>query len=669
MTTALNGLNLLGWVGLWALGGWWLTRCCFHLRENEEQLVGVAVGFILQIWAANLLGALMDMLAAAWAGAALVFIAGLLACLPSRQGGNARGGWKMLLPRRFNIWQWAAVGLLFLIALGIGRGLGIFDDYAHLPTVSVMAASGLPPRFALDPSVPYDYHYFLMVFAAELMRLTSMAAWRTLDIARALTFALALPLTFVWVQRLTHSKLAGLLGALLLAFGTGTRWLLVLLPEKLLNSISTNMQMLGSAAQSGASLTTALTGAWQVDSGPLPFPFAFANGLQSPAILDLLGVNGLSSRILLMILLLTFNRWRGWQAVLLTTVLWSTNFLRTEAGILISLAAWALITVAYMLWQKTLRLPLALRQWWIVLLAGTVIGLAQGGALQGMLGGAVRELVTGEAQASYQTVGFRLVLPPQIVSAHLGVLSLINPGQILIALAEIGPVILVLPLLGIWGWKAFRAGRWYEAAIIVAAFVGIAPIFVEFTGSTGARNTSRLYGFISPCMLFAVPLVWRWAARRTDAVKSAVMLLGVMIMLGGVVLFGAQLPAMQTPVYADFLDDVDVVVERDYWNKLEPDALVFDPSPSRAPTLLGRPTDSSLTWYETKPEWRALRDAPDPAMLHAYGFDYAYYDNRYQDELAPENQKLLEAACVRLLKEYTDWKRDFRRLVDLRGCE
>lgn len=669
MTTVLNGLSILAWAGLWALGGWWLARRCFHLRENEEALVGVAAGFILQIWAVNLLGQVLDMQSAAWAGAGLVFLAGLAGCLlPGRQAGAARG-WKMLLPWPVSIWQWVSVALLFLLALGIGRGLGIFDDYAHLPTVSVMAASGLPPRFALDPAVPYDYHYFLMVFAAELMRITSVAAWRALDIARALTFALALPLTFIWVQRLTSSKLAGLVGALMLAFGTGTRWLLLLLPENILKTISDGVQMLGSALQSGPDLASALIKGWQIDSGPLPFSFAFANGLHSPGVLDLLGANGLSGRLLLVILLLTFNRWRGWPALVLTTVLWSTSFLRTEAGILISLASWAVVTAVYMLSRKTVRLPLTLRQWWIVLLAGTVLGMAQGGALQGMLSSMVGELLTGQAQASYQTVGFRLVWPPQIVSAHLGVLSLTNPGQLLAALAEIGPVILVLPLLAAWGWKAFRAGRWYEAAYILAAFVGIGPIILEFTGSTGARNTSRLYGFIGPCMQFAVPLVWRWAAHRSDALKSAAALLGVTVMLGGVVLFGAQLPAIQTPVYADYLDDVDVLVERDYWNELEPDAVVFDPMPSRAPTLLGRPTDSSVTWYETKPEWRALHAAPDPVKLHAYGFDYAYYDNRYQDELAPENQKLLEAACVRVVQEYTDWKRDFRRLVDLRACE
>ena len=48
---------------------------------------------------------------------------------------------------------------------------------------------------------------------------------------------------------------------------------------------------------------------------------------------------------------------------------------------------------------------------------------------------------------SYQTVGFRLIWPPEIVSSHLGVLSLIKPGTDR-CLTGIGSVAAGFPLVG-----------------------------------------------------------------------------------------------------------------------------------------------------------------------------------------------------------------------------
>ena len=52
-----------------------------------------------------------------------------------------------------------------------------------------------------------------------------------------------------------------------------------------------------------------------------------------------------------------------------------------------------------------------------------------------------------------------------------------------------------------------------------------------------------------------------------------------------------------------------------------------------APTLFGRATYSSLTWYEQKPAWKQLVAAPDPLAIKSAGFDYIYFDNLYWGDL------------------------------------
>ncbi len=170
-----------------------------------------------------------------------------------------------------------------------------------------------------------------------------------------------------------------------------------------------------------------------------------------------------------------------------------------ETGLVLSLVSWSVLTVIYVWRNRRLRLPSSLGQWWLVLLAGNLLGVFQGGAWTDL----IRGWIEG-AQASYQTIGFALHWTPAIVSAHLGVLSLLDPHQLLIALLEIGPILLVLPLVCVWGVKAFRAGRWYEAAIVITGVITLGMVLVQFTGSTGVRNTSRLYGSWAcvPCLLY-----------------------------------------------------------------------------------------------------------------------------------------------------------------------
>jgi hypothetical protein len=299
-----------------------------------------------------------------------------------------------------------------------------------------------------------------------------------------------------------------------------------------------------------------------------------------------------------------------------------------------------------------------------------LIGLLEGGAWTDiLLKSAARLSGAAASNASYQTIGFQFAWPPALVSSHLGVLSLFDPRSLLVALVEVGPLLLVFPLLVAWGIKAFRTHRWYEAAVAATAVVMLLAVFVQFSGSTGVRNTPRLYVFMPLLAALAVPLAWLWASHRSSVTKMVVAFLGLVTITGGLVMSGVEFIAIQRPVYSYFLTPLDAKMTSAYWNRLEEGALVFDPTPSRAPTVLGRPTNSHFTWYQSKPEWDALRAAPEPFRLRAAGYTHIYLDNRYWDALPTEVQQAYSHACVKPLGEAADNQGSFRRLLDIQACE
>jgi hypothetical protein len=663
-------VSLVGWTALWSLGGMWIARRAFNLRPNEQALVGLAIGLVMEDLLVNFLAFALPFGLACWIGVALVFIIGLVFALPGGREGQ-RSLRSLFSLRSFAIipGQWLTFLVLVALFYAIGRGMAIFDDYAHLPTVSLMATGDVPPHFSLDPSVPYGYHYFLLLVAAQVVRLGDLFPWASLDFARALSLGLAVLLAAIWVQRLTRSRLAGVLGGAALAFSTGTRWLLLFLPPDFLNHISQAVQMIGSGSTSGADLASAMLRSWGMDGGgPFPFPFAFSNGLLNPGVVAFNGATGLMIYVPLLVLLLTFNRWRGWRGGLVSVFLVASSGLLSETGLALSLAAWVIITGVYAIKNKTLRLPPAFLAWWGVVVAGNLLSLLEGGAFTDLARNWLQNIVYGGSQVSYQTIGFQLVLTPAVVSSHLGVLSLLNGYQLIAALAELGPLILVLPLVCLWGIKAFRSGRWYEASFILSGVLSLGMLFVQYSGSTGVRNTSRLYTFVNLCLVYCVPLGWNWVQHRAQMLKNLAGVLLGMTMLSGLVLFAVEMIAIPKPVESYFLNELDGRMFKYYWDKLEPGALIFDPSPSRAPTVFGRATDSSLTWFDEKPAWKQLAAAPDPVKLKAAGFDYVYLDNVYWGNLDFASRDRLNSPCVKVIQAYENSMHETRQLLDIRAC-
>ncbi len=660
--------SILAWVALWALGGVWMARRAFNLRPNEQALVGVALGLTLQNWLTNLLGRIITVPAAFWLSAGLIFLGGLALSLS--------------LWRKDPLWlarisisplQWAGLLGLAFVLIAVGRGLAILDDYQNLPMTSIIATGDIPPHFALDPNVIFDYHYGGLLFAAQLMRIGGLHAWNSIDIVRGFTFALALFLGMLWVQRVTGSRLAGLAALLMGMFAGGARWLMLLLPDPLLKAISANLHMIGSAGQSAASFYTALPGVWAVDTGAAwSIPFAFANGLNVPAIWTYHAGAGALAGLVGGVLLLTHNRWRGWPAAVITTMALAAIPLNNETPFIQLGVGVVVVALLYMLVRRSIHLPVTLSRWFWMLIPAGLIAMVQGGVLTGIASGLIARLTGHAAGNSYFSFSFSLFWPPALLSSHLGTLSLFNPYTLLTALFEIGPVIVLLPFAVIYGIKAFRAGRWYEVFLIVLPVLSVITMVIQYTGNAGPTALNRVQGMLISLASgnFAIVGLWLWARGRSETARVLAGSLLAVVMFGGVVLFGFEMLAAVTPVRATFVDVLDARAEADYWNRLEPDALVFDPNPSRSTTIFGRKIDSGITWYETKPAWEALVSAPVLADLRAAGYDYLYFDQAYWDQLAPQYRRSLEDPCVKLVKQY-EWQGppyDFRRLLDIRQC-
>jgi hypothetical protein len=658
---------LAGWVVLWVVGGCWIVQSSFTLRKNETTLAGLTAGLFIETVVANMLTRFIEPPLSFWLAAILVFLAGAVLVIVK--------DWHGLFRVQIQPGQWIAFVLLFGIFFAISRGLSIFDDYAHLPTTSMLATGDVPPHFALDPEVPYSYHYFLMLFAAQVMRIGDVFVWTALDISRSLAFGLTVMMAVIWGQRITFSHLGGVVNGIFRMFSGGARWLLLLLPAAVIAWISPQISMLGSAAQSAPDFQTALSGYWQVDgAGPIPFQFAFANGIINPGVLGH-GPNGIVGGALTLFLLLTFNRWKGWKGAAVTVFLLAAMQLLGEVGIVLSVVSWGLLTVFYMVTHRTWRLPTSLWHWWVVLIAGWGFGLLQGGALGGALQETLAEGILGAETGSYQTLGFQFVWPPAIVSSHLGVLSMTNPAQLITALCEIGPLLLVFPLVVIWGIKSYRAKRWYEASLILSACISLVLVFFQFSGSTGVRNSSRFYSFLGICSLWVVPIVWRWFSKRRQWVKTSITILSLVSLVSGVVIFGVELAAIQKPVMSTLVNNLDARMSKQFWNKLEPGTMVFDPLVYRAPTIFARPNASSLTWYERKPGYLSLYEEADPHRINEAGYAYVYFDEDYWEQIGNKGQQRFSDSCVKVLAEYTQpdprdlTQTEMRRLLDIRQCK
>ncbi len=657
----LNIFPLILLFSLCGMGGWLMLSRHFEVSPNGRGLVGFGLGLVVSNMLVNFTARWLPLATASWLAALLTVALGVLMARPL--------GKETLQEFNFRWKQWLWFTLATLLFTLIGRGLAIFDDYQNLPTVSIMATGDIPPHFPLRPDVWYGYHYFLLLLAAQIVRVGSAAPWVALDFARGLVFTLTFSLTGILAWRITKKRAVAIGSAAFAALAGGTRWLLLLLPIGILKRVSESITLIGSGAASASNLFDALAAPWAVEGGgPFPFPFAFRNGVNGPISMMHNGY-GPTAVMGLLLLLLLADRRKGRLAGIPLVIVLASLALANEVDWFILYLGFVLAALTWAVMRKRLPVPEILP--WIVMtgLAG-MLALVQGGMATEILRG---KLFPGPAEAdTYFEVGFKLVRPA-VISPHLGKLSLLDPLQLLAAIFEVGPIMLVLPLVIAWGLRALKNEHWLNGAVASAAVVSATSVFVEYYGNAGITATTRLLSiFVTVCKLLAVPLVWLWLEKRKqDWVRYGAWGLGILTVFGGIILFGIQLIVVPRPVYSYFLTEIDARFEAAYWDSLPAGAWVLDPDPHRAATLFGRPAKALRNWGVSLPEWEALVESGDPYAIQAAGYDFMYFDKDYWKMHSDQ----LEASCVEVVKKMDGEKfehggvvPDFRMLLRIDGC-
>ena len=656
---------------LWWAGGWLIAAHIFKLRPRERLVSGLGIGLLLYIVLSNLLANLLPIAIASWCASLLILGTGFLVVWrsPNKSWFSKidLNSWPQLL---------CLAGITVLFTL-INRGLAIFDEFYNLPVISMMAAGDVPPHFFLNPGQPLEYHYGLLLLAANLVKFGNFFIWSAFDLSRGFIIALTLTLAWLWFARFTKRRLAIFLGVVLILFGMGARWLLLFLPLGWLSQLSSMVQLFGSGAASGSNLQEALVHAWKIEGGgPIPFPFAFVNGIFYPLNFAMGGSGSLSSMTLVLLILLGRKQW-PLLAGLIFGVLLSSLALSAEY---IFLPVWAGIFLAVLLgswvrhdWHK-------LKSWLWILPPALILALLGGGVITNMFIGMIANAfsrdsgtgwLAGYASTSTQGIGlssFSLRWPPAFFSAHLGALSLTQPLQLLAALAEMGLVIFLAPAVTIRTIHQLRRGNWVYAGIGLAALAAfILPIFISFSGE---RDITRVTGaalFI--WLLLGYPLAWQISLKANLLQRTLITAAYTITILGGVALFAVQIIAIAQPQLSYFIKSPDAAISSLFWDRLQSGAQIMDTVPYRAVTLFGRAGGKAyLDIFEPFPEYSALEEKRDPVAYANAGYSYFYMDKDTWQSFNPDQKKAFQQPCVKHLAEETSSDKDFRWLLDIRAC-
>ncbi len=652
---------------LWAVGGFFIAGHSFHLKYREKLAAGLATGFLLFIVLSNLLAQILPLTVAYWSSAGIIFLCGLMLVILAQPRSR-------LTLKSFS--GWPQIITLLVIILGftlILRGLAIFDDYYHLPMISVMATGDIPPHFYLDPSLHLPYHYGLQVFAASMVRLGGFFPWSAWDISRAIVFGFTVILAWLWLRRLTRSSLPAYLGSGLLIFGGGARWLLLLIPTPLLARMGANLNMDISGLTAGGNLVTALTNRWPMDGGgPFPFPYAFASGILEPLNMQL-GATGAMWELTILLLLLIWKPWKNSiiGSVTISLVLASLA-LSSENVYALVVAGMAIILGFDLLRNFILHRPnkyRALKTWGIPVAVSIGLALFQGGYITGgfmsvlsSLMGRSYPMVTTDFQ------GFSLRWPPAVPSGHFGPLSLFDPGQIVIMLAEAGLALILLPVAVIYWLGKLRHSDRLSQALAAGAMISLLfPIFFRYGLDFDITRLVAAALWLSFALAF--PVLWLWLVNARHGYR---LLAGVgygVAVFAGLVMLSVELIAIPAPQTTYYLKYREGDFAKQYWNRLEQNAQILDSYPERAVLLFGRASYAAEDVYKRSLAWEGLIANPDPASVASAGYSYVYMDENWWQKLSSTIKAAYSQPCVKLVTEKQLADSQDRKLYNIQGCK
>ena len=543
--------NIFLWLAvasLWAVGGWLATVSVFKLEKGHYLFVGFGLGLAAYLWLVNLLGRWLGPDVTFTGAGILVFVIGVGLALQKRK----ETGIRKILFENFDLLQaWplflAAIGLFWVFLL-ISQGVGMFDEFTHLPLISTLAAGDIPPRYFLNSSSWFAYHYGFQLFGASLMRLGGLFPWSAFDVSKSLIWAYAVVLAWLVGQNFGHKPWAGWLAALALVFASGTRYLLLLAPRQFLILVDPLVTFQGNEA--GTTFFRWMSRIWEVEGAPpTGIPFAFLSGITEPLAIAHAGLHILHVIILLLVWFLAERIIARGPAIGVFTLLFSLWALTWESSYVLFLLGGGLATVYFLAlnyWKarksgEAIDIKQMLHQIhpavWALLLSVPIV-LVQGGLLTEI----GRGFFTGGGGRA--GVGMSLRWPPAIFSKHLGPLNLFSPVTLMVAIMETGPILFFLPWITRWGWEKFKTGGWVWGALLFSAWLGfLIPIFIKLPVGNDLSRIAA-HAMLVFILFFTIQLTDPLFPTRFLTVAAASL---VLMMFGGAMLFGTVLPAAGTP--------------------------------------------------------------------------------------------------------------------------
>ncbi len=650
----------------WAAGGWLLVTHAFRVRPSERLITGFATGWLLYVTLAAGLANLVHIPAAFWLAGVLVLGLGVLAAAFGKGQKIPWGDWAHW---RQIVWLAGLTAMLDLVQ----RGLAIFDEFVHLPLVSVMAAGDFPPRFFLNPQVSFGYHLGLQAWAASLVRLAGMTPWSGWDLAKALSIAVTLMVGWLWARRWTRDGIGGIAGSLLFTYGGGAVWLLTFLPVRAVNWVASHVPTILTAAATAPDLPSYLTATWVIEGAdPLKFPAVMESGIFGPV-----GFRyGLSAAFpymtLLVLLLLVSGRRLSKLAVVVLGLIFASLALSAEF-----MFPFLVLAVGFALAVSLLRArkdgiarpfsPGGLPIWgWIAALGiSGVLSLVQGGAITVRAQGILLALQGIQQQSTY-TDSFSIRWPPALYSSFFGSLHFTDPAQLLVMFCELGTGVLLGPVVVLLTGRWLKAGRWLQATLGVTSLgLLLVPIFLKYGVDVSIVRMPMTAIWL--WLVLGWPALVYWYRRGRQNLRLAIGLGYTVAVLAGLVTFCIQLPAMQVGTLSYFIQGVDAQMAKLEWNRLEPDAQVLSSNATRAVTVFGRATTANSSIYVSLPEVDALVSEANPAHIAQAGYTYIYMDEKWWASLTPAQQTALQQPCVKPVAK-TESNNETRQLLDIRSC-
>lgn len=156
-----------------------------------------------------------------------------------------------------------------------------------------------------------------------MVRLANFAPWSAWVIARAFALAMTVVLAWLWVRRWTCSGLLAGAESFLLVFGGGTLWLLLVMPHQVVVALTAHTPLVQAAADTAFTFAEAMTRPWGLDGGgSFPFPFAFINGIFTPAMFQFSNTGAMVYVTILMLLLAVDHKRLSWLSSIVVGLVW-----------------------------------------------------------------------------------------------------------------------------------------------------------------------------------------------------------------------------------------------------------------------------------------------------------------------------------------------------------